>query len=110
MLSKILALLLVGFLATQPNTPTGNGNTAQAAPAIAKWAAMTTCIGPMTLQALPENRGLLLITFGAGGCSAQPTYGFGLRFGPTLQQALPQTLNLDQPPVGQALPQKSFAN
>ncbi len=104
MLSKILAFLLVGFLAAQPNAPTGNANSAQIAPAIAERAVMTTCIGPMTLQAMPENRGLLLVTFGAGGCSEEPTYGFGLRFGPTQQQTLPQTLNLEQRAIHQDAP------
>ncbi len=42
----------------------------------------TLCLGPMTLQIAPKDRGALLLAFGQGGCSQEKDKSLlGLRLG-----------------------------
>ncbi len=45
-------------------------------------AVATLCLGPMTLQIAPKDRGALLLAFGQGGCSREKDKNLlGLRLG-----------------------------
>jgi len=82
MLSKITIIVASFALLLQPMTINAAQNETGSSSALAESAFVTSCIGPMTLQLKPKNRGLFLVAFSAGGCSsAKYANGFGLRFG-----------------------------
>jgi hypothetical protein len=82
MLSKIIAVIASMVLMLQPSLSTANIQ-APTAPAatLASSAWVTTCIGPMTIQLAPKDRGAVFIAFGVGGCSETSPFGFGIRLG-----------------------------
>ncbi|MBL1431705.1 MAG: hypothetical protein COA60_009420 [Robiginitomaculum sp.] len=82
MLSKIIIIVASLTLLLQPMTGNAEQSEVGLSSALARSAFVTTCIGPMTLQLKPKNRGLFLVAFSAGGCSsAKYANGFALRFG-----------------------------
>ncbi|MCF6292196.1 MAG: hypothetical protein L3J04_02250 [Robiginitomaculum sp.] len=93
MLSKITIIVASFALLLQPMTINSTQDEADLSSALAGSAFVTTCIGPMTLQLMPKNRGLFLVAFSAGGCSsAKYANGFGLRFGKIANTGKPKAL------------------
>ncbi len=81
MLTKLLALVATLFLLIEPGTSGLKQTFSENTGTLAQTALVTACIGPMTLQVRPKDRGLVLLAFAAGGCSTTTNAGFGLRFG-----------------------------
>ncbi|MBL4618306.1 MAG: hypothetical protein JKY46_11485 [Robiginitomaculum sp.] len=92
MLSKITIIITSLALLLQPITINAEQGKTASSSALAEFAFVTSCIGPMTLQFMPRDRGLFLVAFSAGGCSqTKHSNGFGLRFGKIANTMEPQT-------------------
>ncbi|VAV99096.1 hypothetical protein MNBD_ALPHA06-2209 [hydrothermal vent metagenome] len=82
MLTKLLTLLASILLMFGPAATQTKPAIAATDSVLASSALLTACIGPMTVQALPKDKGLVLLAFAAGGCYNNATRaGFGLRLG-----------------------------